>query len=58
MAGTRRSSHCFRSESNVDHVKPLHSHWHLRLQPGNLQTLCALCNHGKGGMDKDWRSKR
>jgi len=38
---------------NVGHIKPLHRHWHLRLAPGNLQTLCALCNHGKGGTDKD-----
>ncbi len=42
---------------NVDHIKPLHRHWHLRLAPWNLQTLCALCNHGKGGTDKDWRGK-
>jgi 5-methylcytosine-specific restriction endonuclease McrA len=42
---------------NVDHIKPLHSHWHLRLHPGNLQTLCALCNHGKGGTEKDWRPR-
>lgn len=43
---------------NVDHIKPLHKHWHLRVAPFNLQTLCALCNHGKGGTDKDWRSWR
>ena len=40
---------------NVDHIRPLHRTWHLRLDSGNLQTLCALCNHGKGGTDKDWR---
>lgn len=40
---------------NVDHIKPLSGHWHLRLDPRNLQTLCASCNHGKGGSDKDWR---
>ena len=34
---------------NVDHVRPLHRHWHLRLTPSNLQTLCASCNWGKGG---------
>jgi len=43
---------------NVDHIKPLHAHWHLRLAPSNLQTLCALCNHGKGGTDKDWRPRQ
>ncbi|MDQ2947146.1 MAG: HNH endonuclease [Acidobacteriota bacterium] len=42
---------------NVDHIRPLHAHWNLRLAPHNLQTLCATCNHGKGGTDKDWRSK-
>jgi 5-methylcytosine-specific restriction endonuclease McrA len=40
---------------NVDHVKPLHKRWDLRLSPGNLQTLCASCNWGKGGTEKDWR---
>lgn len=34
---------------NVDHVRPLHRFWHLRLAPWNLQTLCAACNWGKGG---------
>ena len=37
------------AKMNVDHIKPLHRHWHLRLQPHNLQTLCASCNWGKGG---------
>jgi 5-methylcytosine-specific restriction endonuclease McrA len=43
---------------NVDHIRPLHNHWRLRLSPWNLQTLCALCNHGKGGTTKDWRGGR
>ena len=34
---------------NVDHVKPLWRYWHRRLDPSNLQTLCASCNWGKGG---------
>lgn len=42
---------------NVDHIKPLYRHWHLRLSPSNLQTLCALCNHGKGGTTVDHRPK-
>lgn len=34
---------------NVDHVRPLWRYWHRRLDPSNLQTLCASCNWGKGG---------
>lgn len=40
---------------NVDHIKPLHKYWDLRLSPKNLQTLCASCNWGKGHTEKDWR---
>lgn len=40
---------------NVDHIKPLHKRWDLRLNPRNLQTLCASCNWGKGATEKDWR---
>lgn len=32
----------------VDHIKPIHTHWPLRLDPENLQVLCASCNRGKG----------
>jgi hypothetical protein len=39
---------------NVDHSKPLHR----CLALSNLQTLCAICNPGKGGTDKDRRSSR
>lgn len=43
---------------NVDHIKPLHKYWDLRLNPKNLQTLCASCNWGKGSeSEKDWRGK-
>jgi 5-methylcytosine-specific restriction endonuclease McrA len=42
---------------NVDHIKPLHKYWDLRLSPKNLQTLCASCNWGKGHTEKDWRKK-
>lgn len=34
-----------------DHVMPIRSHWHLRLDPGNVQTLCDECNLGKGSWD-------
>jgi 5-methylcytosine-specific restriction endonuclease McrA len=34
---------------NVDHIRPLSRRWDLRLDPRNLQTLCASCNWGKGG---------
>lgn len=33
---------------NVDHIKSLKYHWHLRLDPENLQVLCEDCNIGKG----------
>jgi 5-methylcytosine-specific restriction endonuclease McrA len=36
---------------NVDHVRPLHRYWHLRLDARNLQTLCAGCNWGKEGRE-------
>lgn len=35
-----------------DHVKPIRTHWHLRLDPGNLQLLCDSCNRGKGSDDQ------
>ena len=41
---------------NVDHIKPLKFHWHLRSDPNNLQVLCHECNHGKANQDMtDWR---
>lgn len=43
---------------NVDHIKPLHRRWDLRLHTRNLQTLCASCNWGKGATEKDWRKKK
>lgn len=33
----------------VDHIKPLGTHWELRLTYANLQVLCDSCNMGKGG---------
>jgi len=40
----------------VDHIKPIRWHWHLRLDPENLQVLCFDCNKGKGNTDEtDWR---
>lgn len=42
----------------VDHIKPLATHWHLRLDPENLQILCDECNMGKGAWDQtDWRDE-
>lgn len=34
----------------VDHIRPLGTHWHLRLEAENLQVLCDDCNMGKGGV--------
>lgn len=41
---------------NVDHIKPLKTHWHLRLSFDNTQVLCAGCNTGKGNRySTQWR---
>jgi 5-methylcytosine-specific restriction endonuclease McrA len=41
----------------VDHIKPLATHWHLRLTARNLQVLCDTCNQGKGAWDQtDYRA--
>jgi len=36
----------------VDHIKPISKHWHLRLDPANVQPLCDSCNMGKGNWDE------
>jgi HNH endonuclease len=36
----------------TDHIKPIRHHWHLRLDPSNLQVLCDECNMGKGSRDE------
>tara|TARA_B100000287_G_scaffold339333_1_gene325528 strand:- start:30 stop:434 length:405 start_codon:yes stop_codon:yes gene_type:complete len=38
---------------NIDHIKPLKSHWHLRLDKSNLQILCKDCNKFKGSKQND-----
>lgn len=44
---------------NVDHIKPIKTHWHLRLEKSNLQVLCSDDNWGKGSRyEDDWRPKR
>jgi 5-methylcytosine-specific restriction endonuclease McrA len=43
---------------NVDHIRPIRKYWHLRLDPNNVQILCADCNRGKGNWDEaDFRPK-
>lgn len=36
----------------VDHIKPLHYYWNMRLDPENVQPLCKECNQGKGAWDQ------
>lgn len=39
-------------EIHVDHIKSIRKHWHLRLDPNNVQILCRDCNYGKGSWDE------
>lgn len=42
----------------VDHIKPIHHYWDLRLERSNCQILCQECNQGKGAWDEtDYRPK-
>lgn len=41
----------------VDHVKPLHNYWSMRLDHDNTQILCFDCNMGKGIDETDYRPK-
>lgn len=41
----------------ADHIKSVRKHWHLRLNPKNIQVLCDDCNKGKSFQDEtDWRT--
>lgn len=43
---------------NVDHIEPIKRCPDLALVLSNLQTLCAICNEGKGNRDNtDWRGR-
>jgi DNA repair exonuclease SbcCD ATPase subunit len=58
-----RCQSCGASPSNlhsirlvVDHIKPIRTHWNLRLDLSNLQVLCDDCNMGKGHwLEADFR---
>lgn len=47
-----QSCHKNTGPMHVDHIKSLRRYWHLRLDPDNLQVLCAGCNWGKGNYDE------
>jgi 5-methylcytosine-specific restriction endonuclease McrA len=36
-----------RHRLQVDHVKPVRTHWHLRFEISNLQVLCGRCHGAK-----------
>ena len=38
---------------NIDHIKPLKTHWNLRLDINNLQILCQDCNKFKASKQND-----
>jgi 5-methylcytosine-specific restriction endonuclease McrA len=43
---------------HIDHIEPLSKNWERRLDPSNLQCLCADCNMGKSNTDSiDWRAE-
>jgi 5-methylcytosine-specific restriction endonuclease McrA len=45
------------SPLHCDHIEPLSKNWARRLDPGNVQVLCADCNMGKSNRDAiDWRA--
>jgi hypothetical protein len=62
----RKCMKCFKSPEsypglklNTDHIKPLWYYWHKRLDPNNMQVLCANCNKAKGSVDMtDYRGYR
>ena len=50
----------------IDHIKPVRSHWHLRFEISNLQVLCKRCHSAKTRVEiglpelspqrRDWRA--
>ena len=36
---------------SVDHIRPISTHWELRLREDNCQVLCMDCNQGKSNLD-------
>lgn len=46
ILGTRQTCEVCKDaiSTDVHHVKPLLTHWHLRLDPTNLQAVCGTCH--------------
>ena len=43
---------------NIDHIRPIKTHWHLRLDKNNLQILCQDCNKFKGNKEHGYTLKK
>lgn len=41
------------SRIEVDHIRPISTHWMYRFDPDNLQVLCSRCNSGKSNLYYD-----
>lgn len=37
---------------DADHIKAIVTHWHLRADPANLQSLCRTCHNKKTAAER------